>query len=428
MFGRTDRLGGRRQLRSRIVQKGSTVVCALAAMSVAAATWTCGGTEPGVSEDPCGPNYAPMRYTIIGPEGGWVSYGQALTPGDQVLLTVPAGAWAECWEVRLEGDVGGYYTPWYPAGFVPSQYNLGGSIAISIYRQTRDGEKRYAPDSMYFELSFPTLGLPDYLQRPTATFYYDSTAWDWRVVLPHTVDADFVTVRASNWRHPWWFGRIDLADVDFQRYMAPALENQVGTETWNSILATLDSVYNLAEPNLALNCLAANIVQGLFQALSDNGAAGVRGIQAGIQCGSCDALSTAFWDEFHLWMDVENTGLMIDLLASAIPGEGIIYNLTGEALSFIFDLFTSGDWNCDFECYFDAIPKVWFLYMAEYYGGKSLVNLAQDFKTTYLHCAPRPSGGPRLGALPAGTNRASGRAQGLCTGSIWPPEEYGAAR
>ncbi len=418
MYRRIDRLGVRLQSRSPVVQQGSKVVRAVLAISAAAVTWTCTGTEPRASEDPCDPNYAGVRYTVIGPDGGFVTWGQGLTVGDEVRLVVPPGAWGECWEVRLEADAGGYNTPWYPAGFVPSEYAMGGSVAISIYRQTASGETISAPDSMYFELSFPTLGLPEYLQRPTATFYYDSTAWDWRILPPHTVDANFVTVRASNWRHPWWFGRIDLGDVDFERYMSPALEQQIGTETWNQIMATMDSVYYLAEPNLALNCLAANIVQGLFQALSDNGAAGVRAIQSNLGCGSCDALSTAFWDEFHQYIDAENTGLMIDLLASAIPGEGLIYTVASEAISFIYDLATSGDWGCDFDCYFDEIPKVWYLYMAEYYAGKGLVSLAQDFKTTYLHCAPAPPKTPGFSLLPA-SGPSGGRAASLCTPSLW---------
>jgi hypothetical protein len=392
-------------LRARVTRvpagSGPRLLGAAFTMAMAAMTVTCSSTEPKYSEDPCSNNYAHSRYTIIGPQGGEVGFGYYSTPGDMVRLIVPAGAWAECWEVQVEGDFG---TPHYPAGFLPSGYRSAGSVGISIYRQTESGERIYAPDSMYVELSFPLLSIPADAQRIIGTFHFDSTAMDWRVRLPDARDADFVTVRVSDWKRPWWFGRVDLQDVDFQRYMAPALEDQVGTATWNRIMAVMDSVYNRAKPSLALTCLGANIVQGLFEALRDNGAAGVRAIQGGVHCGTCDALSTVFWDEWHQYIDLKQTGLFIDLVGNLVPGGGIVKELAGQAISFIYDRLTSGGFACDFECYFDAIPKSWFLYMAEYYAGAGIASLVKDFKTGYLHCPLGASGeGSAAAWVPAGS-------------------------
>ena len=368
---------------------GPRLLGAAFAMAMVAATVSCSSTEPRYSEDPCSDNYAHTRYgSIIGPQGGEAGFGNT---DNAVRLIVPAGAWAECWEVQVEGDWG-WATPDYPAGFLPSGYAGAGSAGIAIYRQTETGERIYAPDSMYVELSFPLLSIPADAQRIIGTFYFDSTAMDWRVRLPDARDADFVTVRVNDWKRPWWFGRIDLQDVDFQRYMAPALEGQVGTETWNRIMAAMDSVYNRAKPSLALTCLGANIVQGLFEALRDNGAAGVRAIQAGVHCGTCDALSGVFWDEWHQYVDLKQTGLFIDLVGNLVPGGGIVKEIAGQAISFIYDRLTSGGFACDFECYFDAIPKSWYLYMAEYYAGAGIASLIKDFKTGYLHCPLGASG------------------------------------
>jgi len=403
---------GRAPIRSGVAFLSAAFVIVVAAMTVA-----CSSTEPKHSEDPCSPNYAYAGGTVIGPDGGEVVLASYSSQGT-VRLAVPAGAWAECWEVQVEGDYAGWNTPYYPTGFLSSQYNDWGSVSISLYRQGESGELIYAPDSMYVELSFPLLSIPADPQRVIGTFHYDNAAMDWRVRLPDARDADFVTVRVSDWRQPWWFGRIDLQDVDFERYMAPALEDQVGTETWTRIMAVMDSIYNKARPNLALNCLAANLVQGLFVALSDNGAAGVRAIQAGVHCGTCDALSAAFWDEWHQYIDVKQTGLMMDLVANLVPGGGIVKELAGQAISFIYDKLTSGGWTCDFDCYFDAIPKVWFLYMAEYYVGKGAASLIQDFKTGYLGCPAVASNGLRFGALPTADGMLGTQELSLCTGSL----------
>lgn len=70
-------------------------------------------------------------------------------------LVVPAGAWAEGREVDLANSTFSWDTPGYPDGFVPVPSDPGGTVEIEIYRQTGDGGRVYAPDSMYLELHFP---------------------------------------------------------------------------------------------------------------------------------------------------------------------------------------------------------------------------------------------------------------------------------
>ncbi len=383
-------------------------------MAVAAMTMACGSTEPKRSDDPCSPNYVSTGGTVIGPAGGEVVLGSL----GVIRLAVPAGAWAQCWEVQLEADYSGYNTPYYPTGFLPSQYSNWGSVSISILRQAASGERIYAPDSMYLELSFPLVSIPADSLRIVGTYYYDNAAMDWRVRLPDARDADFVTVRVSDWNHLWWFGRIDLQRVDFQRYMEPALQNQVGTETWTRIMAVMDSIYNKVSPNLALNCVAANLVQSLFKGLSDNGAAGVRGIQAGLNCGTCDALSSVFWDQWTDYLMAKwSAQFGVDLFLQFVPGAAVLKALAGESISFLIDKAISESFSCHYQCYFDAIPKVWFLYMAEYYVGKGAASLVQDFKVGYLHCPAVTTGGLRFGALPTAADLPGAPAASLCTGS-----------
>ncbi len=344
----------------------------------------CGSsTDAGSSSDPCGSGYAPTHYTVIGPSGGWVSYGQVASRGDQVLLQVPAGAWQECWEVTVESN---WSTPGYPTGFVASQYVAGGSVAISIFRQLPGGGIEYAPDSMYVQLSFPTMYLPAQPQHPLGVFSYDSAAMDWRIDLPDNVDPDFAVVRTSDWRRPWWFGRIDLSAVDFVRYMQPALEDRIGTDTWTRITTLMDSVYNASKSGFNWSCVGANFVEGVFVAIQNIGETQGRAIQNGLSCGSCDAFSPLFWQEFDQYMTLENTGMLLSLMSNAVPGGGQIKEMAGEVVSWLFDLFSSTGFACDYDCFFKHIPKSWWVYMAEYYGGKWVVEQIESIKTDYLHC------------------------------------------
>jgi hypothetical protein len=137
-----------------------------------------------------------------------------------------------------------------------------------------------------------------------------------------------------------------------------------------------------------------------FQALSDNGAAGVRGIQAGLPCGACDALSAAFWDAWHSYLMAKwSAEFGVDLFFQFVPGAEVVKVLAGQAVSYIIDKAVSGAFACNFGCYFEEIPKVWYLYMAEYYVGKGAASLVQDFKIGYLGCPAGASGGLRFSAF-----------------------------
>jgi hypothetical protein len=396
------------------------------AIVAAATTLSCQSVEPGVSGDPCGPNYWPSRYTVIGPAGGETGLGYYSTPGDQVRLLVPAGKWAQCWEVRVDGDYGDWTTPTYPSGFVPSQYATLGSVSISIYRRSPAGDTIYAPDSMYVELSFPLLSIPSDSQHFLAAFNYDGTAADWRVRLPDALDQNFLTVHVSDWKRPWWFGRINPAKVNFDRYVAPALADRIGTATWNQIQAVMDSIANAAV--LRYSCAGMNLLQDLFVALMNTGAARVDSLQAGLHCGTCDALTAVFWSEWKVYVERLQAANLVNFLTTFIPEGSYLADLAGEALVFALESTASSGLACNYDCYFGSMPMgKWYFGMAEYGVGAVLAYLIQEYKTVSLGCAAGTSAAPHPASWPRARGAPGRPATPPCAGGVaW--SAVGAAR
>jgi hypothetical protein len=364
---------------------GTVLLGVALAIVVAVMTLTCSrSVEPGLSGDPCSPDY-PAHYTVIGPQGGETGVGYSTTPGDMVRLLVPAGAWAECWEVQVNGDFG-WTTPAYPTGFIPGQYATLGSIAISIYRRTPAGDTIYAPDSMYVELSFPLLKIPPDSQLFLAAIHYDGTARDWRVILPDAIDTNFLTVHVTNWKQPWWFGRLDPARIDFNRYVAPALADRIGTDAWSNIQTVMDSINNAAVPYMQNNCAGVNAIQAIFEGFMNHGAAGVQAIQAGINCGTCDALTAIFWNDWWEYVHRLQVVNLIDFLTNLIPEGKWPLELGGYAITFALQQWAKSGFACDYECYFNSISLTWYLYMAEYAVGGAIAGLIDVYKTNTLGC------------------------------------------
>jgi hypothetical protein len=296
---------------------------ALVASAAVVAT-TCGSDEPEWSDDPCAPDY--VGIPGIGPAGGTWENTSVVDGAIQGLrVTVPPGKWSACWQLEVEWS-DSWNTPDYPAGFVPVAGPWApASISITIYRQpagTHYSERTYAPDSMYVELSFPLHSIPADSQRFLAAFNYDSTAMDWRLQSPDKIDTSFLTIHTSSWRREWSFGRIDPARIDFERYVAPALAARVGTGTLSQIQRAIDSIYNTVPPmDWPPDCNDLDVMKLVFESFRDNGIAAMNAIQAGIHCGTCDALTQAFWDDWETYLQMQDTQSLLKFFTGLIIPE-----------------------------------------------------------------------------------------------------------
>lgn len=363
------------------------------------------------SDDPCSPNYVEGPdvdgFGVIGPEGGTVRVTDPEDPSVGMEVSVPAGVWTACWEVGiLYRSI--FSTEDYPDGYVPFERPMPtGSVDIVIFRWTPDTSYD-APDSMYVEVSFPVHQLQRSEIELFSAFYYDSTNTTWRVRLPDGLTDSALTVQTKAWRRRWSWGRIDLAEIDFERHIEPALEERVGTETWNEIKATVDSVYDAAmrsrwEP---ITCFALNFAEGTFASFRDYSATMVRAIQAGFNCGTCDATTRQFYDELVEYIKLNLQYMLVEMFTDMIPGRLWPLKIAGFAMMGSL-LAAMENLNCDYECLVKRAPPPFYLYTASYWVSYLVVEGIQWFKSSgYIHCGPEAWAAPPpqvpLGGTPAG--------------------------
>jgi hypothetical protein len=358
--------------------------------------------EDEYSSDPCSPNYVPWAAEVIGPDGGTVTYDWPDDVLDQLHVTVPAGAWAQCWEVTLS-YIWIWDTPDYPDGFVPFERPMPtGSIEISIFRQSPEGVITYAPDSMYLDVSFPLHDLPQDSLAFIAGFYYDSTAGDWGVELADDANDEFLTIRTHAWRRPWSFGRIDLADIDFQTYMVPALEDQVGTETWSLIQATMDSIYDAAMEDTwgPITCGVLNVAEGVFTEFRNYSADMVAAIQATLGCGDCDATTPEFWQGLRTYIQLNIQYMAVELFVDAMRGRAwplkiVGYLVMGGLLGAMQAL------PCNYDCLMDEAPPWYYVYTAAYGTSVLIIEVIQAYRDGYTSCVPPPGAAAAASAPPS---------------------------
>jgi hypothetical protein len=367
------------------------------------------------SDDPCSEGYAASRMTVIGPDGGLVDipdHPDVTTPLEGFQLVVPPGAWAQCWEVELSSTVYAFDTPDYPAGFEPALADPEGSIEFSIFRQTRDGGRVYAPDSMYLELYFPLASIPADSRGYAFAFTFDSTAMDWRVLIADSADPGHLIVQVSDWKRQWSFGSIDLGGVDIERYLRPALADRIGSEAWSRIEASLDSLYEAAVTQTSvLNCFGLNVLEGFFVAARDRAATRLQAISAAAHCGACDATTGRFWDEWHQYVADKQTAMIMNMaldIASAplTPTRKALDILLDEAVGLgtglFFDWLMTGDYACDYDCFFDATDWTFFFYVAVYHASGWIIDGIDWYRHSFTTCpgAPVDAASPFLDGAP----------------------------
>ena len=388
------------------------------ALLFAALLSVCGDSAPGGPEeeeewsgDPCSEGYAASRMTVIGPDGGMVDipdHPDVSSPLEGFQLVVPAGAWAQCWEVELSSTVYAFDTPDYPAGFLPAPSDPEGSIEFSIFRQTQSGGRIYAPDSMYLELHFPLQSIPPASRGYAFGFVFDSTAMDWRVLIADDADDGHLVVHVSDWKRQWSFGSVDLAEVDVARYLTPALADRIGSEAWSRIEASLDSVYEAAVSQTSvLTCLGLNILEGFFVSARDRSATALQAISAQVHCGPCDATTGLFWDEWRLYVQDKQTAFIMDMALDVAGGtvargaHWLIEEAVGLIVGGVTDLMM-GDYACDYECFINAIDWTFFFYLAVYRGSGAVIDGIDWYRGAFTTC-PAPPVDPAAWLVGGGT-------------------------
>jgi hypothetical protein len=379
-----------------------------------------GPDDSEYSDDPCSPDYFQGPdvdgFGVIGPAGGVVRVTDPDDPLVGLEVSVPVGAWNACWEVGIT-YTSIFSTEDYPDGYVPFERpGPTGSVEVVVYRWTPDTSYS-APDSMYVELSFPVHRLQRNELELFSAFFYDDAGASWRVKFPDAIDDSLLTVQTRAWSQPWSWGRVDLAEIDFEEHLVPALEDRVGTETWNEIKATVDSVYEKAmratwEP---ITCIALDFAEGLFIGFQDYSADAVRAIQSGLQCRDCDATTMEFYQELVEYVRLNIEFMIVEMFTDAIPGRAWPLKLAGFAMMGSL-LAAMDNLACDYDCLVERAPPPFYVYTAGYWFSYLVVEGIQRFRNSgYINCPP-PAATASPPGLPGTAGTPGTPAAGLCIG------------
>jgi hypothetical protein len=378
---------------------GGRILGVAAALAAGAVLLSCGDTgDPEFSDDPCNPNYPEMvdvdGFGVIGPAGGTVAVTDPDDPLFGLEVSVPAGAWTACWEVGIVYR-SIFSTEDYPDGYVPFERPMPtGSLDLTIFRWTPDTSYD-APDSMYVEISFPVAQLTRNDLELFSAFFYDDPGASWRVKFPDAIGDSLLTVRTSAWRRRWSWGRVDLAEIDFEEHLEPALADRVGTETWNEIKGTVDSVYDAAmrarwEP---ITCIALDFAEGLFTEFENYSRDMVVAIQSTLQCRDCDATTMAFYEELVEYVRLNIQYMIVEMFTDAIPGRAWPLKLAGFAMMGSL-LAAMDNLACDYDCLVERAPPPFYVYTAGYWFSYLVVEGIQRFRSSGFITCPPTAGAP----------------------------------
>jgi len=367
---------------------------ALVTCAAVAAT-TCGSDELPLVDDPCDPSY--LGIPGIGPAGGtWQNTSVVQDAIQGFRVTVPPGRWTECWQLEVTWQ-DAWVTPDYPAGFASvSGPWAPASIAITIFRQgmgVHYNERTYAPDSMYVELGFPLHTIPADARRFLGAFSYDDAGDDWRIHLPDDLDADFLTIRTRSWRQQWSWGRIDPAAIDFDRYVAPAIEGRIGTAGWSQIRTVVDSIAAALAASVSwpIDCNGLDVLEVVLGDLRDQAEAKLRASQDAIPCGSCDVFTSVFWDEWKEYVRQQQTEAILGFFTGLLPAGKVMDLVVGEVIQIAFQCAASR-FACDYDCFWGTVPPAFYWYLAEYGISVAILDFVEWYRASgYTWCSAAPT-------------------------------------
>ena len=353
------------------------LVIALALM-FSLALGSCGDDEPSLP---------PPDPDCIGPSGGQVAVSDTNASLYGVSLAVEPGDWEECWSVYF-GYNSTFSTPNFPDGLAGYEGMLTGSLELSIGRQVTWEQWEEAPDSLDMQISFPLRDMAVGPGEKLTAFRYDEPAGLYRLVFPEREDDQQISISTHHHKSLWTWGKVDLAEVDFDTYLVPVMEDFHGEGVWLEIAAKLDSLRQAAiEDEIEANCTTLEIVRGSLAAGRDAAADIVRSIQdanAGA-CGVCDATTPEFYEELREYCQLKVEEILTDLFLGS--SNNLFLRLYGFIMT-EYKRYCIEQLDCDFECFANAMDAGFYYNLAIYQVSNLMVDLI-DWAMTggYIDCS-----------------------------------------
>ncbi|MBW1757177.1 MAG: hypothetical protein JRJ80_13525 [Deltaproteobacteria bacterium] len=354
----------------------------------------CDDEPPRVLPDPCErvghPDFTGPGYGVIGPQGGVVEETDPSSPLFGVRVEVPAGAWDECWEVYIQYE-SIFSTPDYPDGYVPFERpDPSGAVQIEIGLSTLSGFYP-APDPLPIQLSFPMDKIQPEAIEVRAAYFYDEEQQDWRIVFPKAMSAERLWVESSTHAQLWSWGLINIDEADFDRHVAPAMEDYYGSETWAEVQAAIDEIYRQGlEQQDLLICAGLDFAEGFFIGAREAAGENVQELQVSLDCGDCNAVSTEFYEEFVDYIKLNIQAMLAEMFVEVIPGGLVTFPLKLAAFAMWMSIEAAIDnLACDYDCFFSRAHPLIYVNVAVYYGSEGILEVIERYRNSdYISCPP----------------------------------------
>jgi|GEM_PF-6452052 len=332
------------------------------------------------------PNLPPPDPDCIGSGGGYAAVTDTSDPLYGVGLTVEPGDWDKCWSVSF-GYNWTFSTPDFPDGLAGYQGMLTGSLDLTIGRQVTWEQWEDAPGTLPMKLTFPMRAMTVGPGEKVTAFRYDEPAGIYRLVFPDKEDDQGLTISMDDYKSLWTWGKVDLAEVDFDTYLAPVMEDLHGEGVWLEIAAKLDSLRQAAiEGEIEANCASLEIVRGSLAAGRDAAGDIVRAIQdaSAPHCGLCDATTPEFYDELMDFCQLKIEIIMTDLFLG--DSKSLFLRLYGFLMT-QYKQICIDQLDCDFECFYEAVEADFYYNLAIYSVACLMVDLIDwAMDGGYINC------------------------------------------
>jgi hypothetical protein len=320
---------------------------------------------------PAGPAPDP---DCIGPGGGQAAVTDTDHPLYGVSLTAQPGDWQKCWSVYF-GYKSTFSTPNFPEGLAGYEGMLTGSLELSIGRQVTWEEWEEAPESLEMQLSFPVRDLTAGPGENLTAFRFDETTGIYRLVFPEQLDDRQMTITTNDHKSLWTWGKVDLGEVDFDTYLAPAMEDLHGEGVWLEIEAKLDSLRQAAiADEIEATCNSLEIVRISLAAGRDSARDIVRAIQDARvpHCGLCDATTPVFYEELVDYCQLKVEMILTDMFLG--QSRNVFIRIYGFIMT-EYKRYCIEQLDCDYECFADTMDAGYYYNLAIFHVANLMVDL-----------------------------------------------------
>jgi len=357
----------------------------------------CDDEPPFALPDPCDrigdPDFTGPGYGVIGPDGGVIEQSDPANRLFGVKVEVPPGAWEDCWEVSIQYETI-FGTPDYPDGYVPFERpDPSGAVDIDIGLSTLSGFYR-SPDPLPIQLSFPMAGIqPEPIEVRTG-YLFDEAQETWRIVFPDALSPDRLGISSATHEPLFSWGLINLNDVDFDAHVAPAMEENLGTETWTEFQEAVDELYRqgLEEQNLRM-CIGLDLAEDILIGLQQSATESVLELQMLIDCGECNPITTEFYEGIRDYILLNIEAMIAEMVIDVIPGGLITFPLKLAAYGWLLSVEAAIEaLPCDYPCFVRRAPPIIYVHVAIYYGAEGMLDLINWYRNSeYIMCPPAPA-------------------------------------